>query len=373
MMCVACAGGRGEPLLTEPLTTTDVVASDGELPATVVANISYRDNPTNLIVNGDFEDYADPNIPDAWSIDEIYGYRGMFTPIDGWHGRAVRATRNSQGRHFLTQTVPVTPHHQYTAQLVYEVLTTDSKSGGLYVVDPGNASVIASDTMNRPSNGWRIASVTFDSGARTQVTLKVGYPNGMNATVLYDAVALYEAATTFDYQYQTTYRDAIGIAAAPVTDLVPQVSDYVTTLLAAPRAVRMAHRDLYAAVLPYYLYQFLSAPDGSGSRDSWCQRTSLALGELLQMYGVRTRQVHAPSPQHQFLEYFDGARWVVFDPYYGIRYVFAGVRLGVDDVLHDGFDQVSIEVPTRERVFLLELGFLRPIWLNASFTRGLDM
>src|SRR5262249_20737086 len=148
-------------------------------------------------------------------------------------------------------------------------------------------------------------------------------------------------------------------------------ADYVTRLLAAPHADRVAHQTLYAAILPYYLNQFLSAADGTDSRASWCQRTSLALAELLAMYGVQTRQVHVLAPQHEFLEYFDGTRWVAFDSYYGVRYVLAGVRLGLGEIVSAGIRQVSIEVPTHEHVFLLELGYLIPIWDTGVFHYGL--
>ena len=350
---------------------------DGAAPAPlVVANIVYPDSqigPTNLIVNGDFEDYADPNVPAGWSVDEIYRYRGMFTPTAGWRGGAVQLVRNAQGRHLLAQDVPVAPGHRYTVQMVFQVVASDSHRGGLYVVDPAGGALIGGDDINRPTNGWRIASVTFDSGDRTSVTIEIGYLSGMNGTVIYDAVRMFEDDPALEYRYQTTYRDVIGIPAQPVDALVPQLADYVTKLLAAPNAERVAHRDAYAAVLPYYLYQFLSAPDGSDARVSWCQRTSLALGELLAMYGVQTRQVHVAQPQHQFLEYFDGANWIVFDAQYRVHYVLAGARVGVGAIASAGIRQVFIEVPTRERVFMLELGLLIPIWDAGVFTYGLSM
>lgn len=347
--------------------------ADEPVPArAVVANISYQDIPTNLIVNGDFEDYADRNVPDSWTVDEIYGYRGMFAPVDGWRGLGVQLVRNAQGQHRLAQVVQVQPNQRYTAQLVYRVDATDASRGGLYVAD-ADGTVLASDTINRPTNGWRIATVTFDSGERTQVVVELGYPAGMNGTVIYDAVSLFAEAADYQLQYQTSYRDAIGIPAMPVDDLVPLLSDYVTTMLAASRADRLAHRDAYAAELPYYFHRFLDAPDGSAGRSAWCQHTSLALAELLAMYGVATRQIHATAVEHQFLEYFDGRTWVAFDPYYGIRYVLAGQRLGVTDIARAGMDQVSIEVPTQKHVFLLELGYLKPIWQIARFNYGIAM
>lgn len=376
--CVGCTNGAGlgafESAEEGAAPTTDYVArTDSTAPTQMVANIIYQKTSTNLIVNGSFEDYQDPNVPAAWSVDEIYGYRGMYQPTEGWRGNGVRFVRNAQGRHSLAQEVQVAPHHSYTVQMVFQVLATDSRRGGLYIVDPTSGTVIAGDDLNRPTNGWRIASATFDSGERTRVVVKIGYPAGMNGTAIYDGVSMFEDDPALHYRYATSYRDVMGIAAQPVDDLVPQLADYVTVLLSAPRADRVAHHDAYGANLPYYLDQFLSAPDGDASRGAWCQRTSLALGELLAMYGVRTRQVHAKSLQHQFLEYYDGAKWVVFDAYYGIRYVRAGARLGLGEVIGAGLGQVSIEVPTTKHVFLLELGYLMPIWDARAFAYGLDM
>lgn len=388
LVWVACGGGAGSvssqrsalevpdasgPPVSDAAPPDQTDSSDAVAPAPLaVANILHADTTTNLIVNGDFEDYTDPNVPAGWSVDEIYGYSGMFTPAAGWRGGAVQFDRNAQGQHFLAQDVQVAPNHHYTVQMVFQVVASDSSRGGLYVVDPASGTLIGSDDTNRPTNGWRIASVAFDSGDSTRVTVKIGYPSGMNGTAIYDGVSLSDDDPALYYRYQTTYRDVIGIPAQPVDDLVPRLADYVTKLLAASSAERVAHQTAYAAVLPYYLYQFLSAPDGTEGRAAWCQHTSLALAELLAMYGVPTRQVHVADPQHQFLEYFDGARWVVFDAYYGIRYVRAGVRLGVSEIVSAGIRQVSIEVPTRERVFLLELGFLLPIWDAGAFTPGLE-
>lgn len=365
---VACTGGG-----VESTTTAHMVSNETASESPAVSNISYTDLPTNLIVNGDFDDYEDPNVPAGWSVDEIYGYRGMFTPTDGWRGRGVQFVRNAEGRHLLGQAVQVAPGQRYTAQMVYQVTASDSSRGGLYVVDANDGTVIASDTVNHPSNGWRIASVTFDSGKRTQVAIEIGYSSGMNGTAMYDGVRMFQEDPALSYRYQTTYRDVMGIAAMPVNELVPELADYVTTLLALPQAKRFAYRDAYAAELPYYLYSFLSAPAGNSGRGAWCQRTSLALAELLAMYGVPTRQIHAAPVQHEFLEYYDGQKWVVFDAYYGIRYVLAGARLGLDEVIHAGLDQVSLDVPTHEHVFLLELGALKTIWGAGSFSYGLDM
>jgi hypothetical protein len=381
--CVACTGGGAGPSAVESSnpgvsSVGQAVSDDEPAPAPAPApemasNIIYGANPADLIVNGDFEDYTDPNVPAGWSVDEIYGWRGMYSPVVGWRSTGVQFVRNAQGRHLLAQEVQVEPNHRYTVQMVFQVIATDSRRGGLYVVDSTDEQVIAGDDINRPTNGWRIASLTFDSGARTSVIVKIGYPSGMKGTAIYDGVRMFEDDPALSYRYQTSYRDVVRIPMQPADDLVPQLADYVTMLLAAPRAERIAHHDAYAASLPYYLDQFLFAPDGAGSRAAWCQRTSLALAELLAMYGVQTRQIHVASPQHQFLEYFDGKKWVVFDSYYGVRYVFNGERLGVDQISATGMRQASIEIPTREHVFFLELGYLLPIWDGGGFTVGISM
>jgi hypothetical protein len=376
LACVACTGGAGTnpvaAIINQAVESDDPAPADPAPAPQMFANIVYADRQGDLIVNGEFEDYADLNVPAGWTVDEIYGWRGMYTPAAGWRGNAVRFVRNAEGRHFLAQEVQVEPNHRYTVQMVFHVVATDWSRGGLYVVDPANGGLIASDDINRPSNGWRIASATFDSGDRARVTVKIGYPSGMNGTAIYDGVTMFEDDPALHYRYQTTYRDVLGIAAQPAHDLVPQLADYVTLLLAAPRAERMAHRDAHSAYMPYYLHRFLADPDGYPGRDGWCQRTSLVLAELLAMYGVQTRQIHAATPEHQFLEYFDGQRWVVFDSYYGVRYVLAGIRLGVAEIYAAGMRVVSIEMPTHEHIFLLELGYLLPIWDNGAFSNGIE-
>jgi hypothetical protein len=63
----------------------------------------------------------------------------------------------------------------------------------------------------------------------------------------------------------------------------------------------------------------------------------------------------------------------VFDAYYGVRYVLGGVRLGVGEIASAGMRTVSIEIPTHQHVFLLELGYLLPIWDSGAFVAGLEM
>src|SRR4051794_38848111 len=109
LACVACTGSGDALGVFEaheevaPPTTGDMAGNDPAPTPQPIANIIAQQSPTNLIVNGDFEDYEDPNVPAGWSIDEFYGYRGMYQPTDGWTGKAVRFVRNAQGRHCLAQ------------------------------------------------------------------------------------------------------------------------------------------------------------------------------------------------------------------------------------------------------------------------------
>src|SRR5678816_4087546 len=107
LACIACTGGGAGPSSFEPPSpgaTTIGQAVEIDDPSSApqtVANIVYDKRLTDLIVNGDFEDYGDPNVPAGWSVDEIYGWRGMYGPTDGWRGGAVQFVRNAQGRHLL--------------------------------------------------------------------------------------------------------------------------------------------------------------------------------------------------------------------------------------------------------------------------------
>lgn len=61
-------------------------------------------------------------------------------------------------------------------------------------------------------------------------------------------------------------------------------------------------------------------------RNSYCQKSSLSLDELLRLYQIPTRQLHWQkncSGFHQFLEYYNkyDDKWKIIDPYYGVRYV----------------------------------------------------
>lgn len=73
-------------------------------------------------------------------------------------------------------------------------------------------------------------------------------------------------------------------------------------------------------------------------RNSYCQKSSLSLDELLRLYQIPTRQLHWQkncSGFHQFLEYWNARdrKWKIIDPYYGIRYVDeSGNYLGFEKV-----------------------------------------
>src|SRR4051794_32974368 len=92
LACVACTGGGAGPGSFE--TSQSGALTIGTAPP-IAANILYDHDGADLISNGDFEDYADRNVPAGWSVDEIYGYRGMFSAVDGWRGMGVRFVRNA--------------------------------------------------------------------------------------------------------------------------------------------------------------------------------------------------------------------------------------------------------------------------------------
>lgn len=73
-------------------------------------------------------------------------------------------------------------------------------------------------------------------------------------------------------------------------------------------------------------------------RNSYCQKSSLSLDELLRLYNIPTRQLHWQincSGIHQFLEYWNAYdnKWKIIDPYYGIRYKdVEGNDLGFEEI-----------------------------------------
>lgn len=73
-------------------------------------------------------------------------------------------------------------------------------------------------------------------------------------------------------------------------------------------------------------------------RNSYCQKTSLSLDEILKLYKIPVRQIHWEencSGVHQFTEYWNpyDQQWKLIDVYYGIRYVGNnGKYLGFEDV-----------------------------------------
>lgn len=84
-----------------------------------------------------------------------------------------------------------------------------------------------------------------------------------------------------------------------------------------------------------YLANYVNDED---VRNSYCQKSSLSLDELLRLYNIPTRQLHWQkncNGFHQFLEYWNPTdqKWKIIDPYYGIRYIdSAGNYLGFEEI-----------------------------------------
>ncbi len=102
-----------------------------------------------------------------------------------------------------------------------------------------------------------------------------------------------------------------------------------------PLALTMAPDNVFTSTVTPFFYRY---SHDRNIRDSYCQKSSLSLDDLLGLFNVPARQIHWQkncTGFHQFLEYWHPKerKWKILDPYYGITYVDSkGMELNFEEV-----------------------------------------
>jgi len=145
----------------------------------------------------------------AWtsSVNAIWGGAATWSIInDGQPGNALKAVRTSTGSSARVKVYPVSSNVWYTASIYMKVNNSSADFWAEAAIKPGSFSAANFDsspgtwtmikkfdkTTGGNGNVWNLYSVTFNSGANTQVSVgfKTGNLSGTAPTVRWDTLRI---------------------------------------------------------------------------------------------------------------------------------------------------------------------------------------
>ncbi len=321
---------------------------------------SVNDKPGNLIQNGDFEVW-DGSVPTAWTLSKaaIWG----LDP-ESESKKEIRLDANQGLPVVLSQQVSVEKDRYYVISVAVIHHNRNSYFGGLRLYNQ-DSTILGSHrfTINEQQGVQRILSTKFFSANNTRVIVELGYPQGMDAAVMFDDVQLFaveELAT--EYASPLASKLAKEVPLGPFDSLgyhgnVVGIAKYVNAVFLEPAreisitdvanqpAFEQQKKDertkIHAEIdslLPNSRFEnYLQSSIFENA--AYCQKSSLSASDILNSFGIPTKQIHMSkldSGFHQFFEYWHpyAKKWLAFDPFYGISYVDGdGLLIGYSELV----------------------------------------
>jgi hypothetical protein len=326
--------------------------------------LEYESINPNLIRNAGFEAWDTLNSPLHWEIEEIYNYSEMFAATAGsFYGKlALRMERNSMGVHRVFQNVPVEANSIYQLSVYVRGTINNYLSGGVEVFSSAGESLGKHFVAYCDLPEYKRLSIRFITDKTDSVKVALGFPDGMNAMVVFDNVLLKksqigdfsDAARKFahdlkleEFNINTFDSNIEKISSRLNYLLISGYSNYLktgqTSYLEESDNEKAEFIRRYGALMTdSYLYESFTRPSILMA-EAYCQRTSLVHSKILEHFNIATNQIYWVKDGigiHQFFEYWNpfSQKWIILDPFYGVKYSNT-VDLGsaeVTDVIEKG-------------------------------------
>lgn len=283
---------------------------------------------------------------------------------------------NEAGEILFSQTISLdSGDHYLMAKYKAEV-----REGAFFIKSEGSNGIFV-----QSSESICLRAISFISVDRTKdVKIEFGFTKGSIGNALMDTIMTYPSNYTFDLGEKNKAKIHLIKKNLGIVLKQDEHLDENVNLLAS--SINTAYLPKYHSInpTPLHTYQsdiftdstsYLSTFINSEDRGAYCQKSSLSIDELLQLYKIPTRQLHWQkdcSGFHQFLEYWNefDEKWKIIDPFYGIRYVDEnGDYLGFEEVealvRQDKFSNENIEKINIGRAYYIENDILEG-WINSD-------
>lgn len=270
--------------------------------------------------------------------------RGVISSI---HGGLV-FSGNSQGQFYAHQQVVLPAKQFFKVSVTVDYTINDYSPAGIYVMDTAMVNTIGEFEKVYSSGSAETWEFVFYSKTAGPVSLVIGFLNGMNGKVTFTNAAI----TSYRYQPRIS---AAGLSnylsrklglvftARQYDTSICKISDYVNSVLLcryeyyADTVEQPILDNLIGADTNYtYFNNYRNTPDSI--TDSYCQKSSLSLGEILtNAFNIPVRQIYmviGGVGLHQFQEYWNpfAGKWIIIDPCFSTRYIRNGVLLGDEEI-----------------------------------------
>lgn len=255
---------------------------------------------------------------------------------------------NKTGAFTISQRVTLPEKSFYKVSVTANYTLNDYSSAGIYVMDSTMTRTIGEFEQVYSAGTNSSWQFVFYNRRPAQVVLIMGCLNGINGTVELSNVSLEK------YMYQPRLKTG-GLSAylsgkfplvftpGQYDSTIDRISDYLNSVLLCrwayysdtaelPKLDNLIGSDTAYAYFNSYRHNLDSIVY------SYCQKSSLSLGEILtNEFNIPVRQIYMSIGgvgQHQFLEYWNpfSARWLMIDPCFSARYVRDAQLLGDEEV-----------------------------------------
>jgi hypothetical protein len=255
---------------------------------------------------------------------------------------------NTQGQYFISQQVNLPAKKFYRVAVTVDYTLNNYSAAGIYVMDSGMSQTLGQFEKVFSSGTGETWEFVFYAKQGGPVTVVIGFLNGINGTATFRNASL----TEYDYKPRVSgsafsahlsKKFPLVFTAGQYDTTIGKISDYVNSVLLCryeyfddTTELPILNQLIGSDIAYTYFNEYRNSLDSI--TDSYCQKSSLSLGEILtNEFNIPVRQIHMEVGGvglHQFLEYWNpfAAKWIIIDPCFSTRYEKDGVLLGDEDI-----------------------------------------
>lgn len=255
---------------------------------------------------------------------------------------------NAQGQYLIYQQVNLPAKKFYRVAVTVDYKLNNYSAAGIYVMDSGMSQTLGQFEKVFSSGTGETWEFIFYAKQAGPVTVVIGFLNGINGTATFRNASL----TEYDYKPRVSgsafsthlsKKFPLVFTAGHYDSTITKISDYVNSVLlcryeyyADTTELPILNQLIGSDTAYTYFNQYRNSLDSI--TDSYCQKSSLSLGEILtNEFNIPVRQIYmviGGVGLHQFQEYWNpfAAKWIIIDPCFSTRYVKDGVLLGDEDI-----------------------------------------
>jgi hypothetical protein len=271
-------------------------------------------------------------------------YKGVI------HSNIAGATfsHNAPGQYFIYQRVNLPGKKFYKVAVTVDYTLNDYSAAGIYVMDSGMEQTLGQFEKVYSSGTGETWEFVFYSKKAGPVNVVIGFLNGINGTATFKDASL----TGYDYHPRISNSGLSAYLGSKFPLLftvgkydttISRISDYVNSVLLCQYAyyddtTELPILDQLIGTDTAYSYFNAYRHSLDSITDSYCQKSSLSLGEILtNEFNIPVRQIYmviGGVGLHQFQEYWNpfANKWIIIDPCFNTRYEKDGVLLGDEDI-----------------------------------------